>query len=327
MKRIGIVGASGYTGSELVGLLLRHKKVEISAITSQQYAGKKFSSLYPEFRGRMDMELMAPSMGELNCLDLDLVFLATPHKVSMDYVPKIDTKIIDFSGDYRFRDVKVYEKAYGVKHKDPERKAVFGLPELFAKDIKKANVVANPGCYVTACILAGYPLQDFSKYIVYDCLSGYSGAGKKPCYYNEPKHYKENVLPYKLAKHRHKYEIEQFIKPKLSFTPSVINAERGIMCTAHFLLKKNLSEGQIRKKYENFAKGKPFLRVKAEGGMPPELHDVQNTNFCSLGGFEKDENNTAVVVSAIDNLVKGASGQAVQNMNLMLGFKETQGLL
>lgn len=327
MKRIGIVGASGYTGSELAGLLLKHKKVEVAAITSQQYAGKKFSSLYPEFKGKLDMKLMPPSMAELNCLGIDLVFLATPHKVSMEYAPKIDTKIIDFSGDYRFRDAKVYEKAYGVKHTNPKTKAVYGLPELFAKSIKKAEFVANPGCYVTAAILAGYPLQDAAKYIVYDCLSGYSGAGKKPCYYNDAKHYAENVLPYKLTKHRHKYEIEQFIKPKLSFTPSVINAERGIMCTAHLLLKKDLTEAQIRKKYEAFAKGKPFIKVKGKEEKLPELHDVRNTNFCCLGGFEKDENNTAVVVSAIDNLVKGASGQAVQNMNLMLGFKETQGLL
>ena len=288
--------------------------------------------------------------------------------------------MIDLSADYRFSDVKVYERVYGHRHKKIV-KAVYGLPELFRNEIKNAKIVANPGCYATASILAGLPIQKFVSSIIFDCKSGYSGAGIKPTYVNQKENYTDNIIPYNITKHRHKYEIEQFIKSKVSFTPHVIPTFRGLMCTMHAILdnanspkdsklgefcgiemskiakihnkllrfsstrkfreifvdcrtkvrgtipaifNKKTTDSDIKKIYKQFYKNEPFVRIMDK---IPELHDVQNTNYCCLGGFEIDENNQLVVISVIDNLLKGASGQAVQNMNIMFGIEEGEGLL
>jgi N-acetyl-gamma-glutamyl-phosphate reductase len=241
----------------------------------------------------------------------------------MQNVPQFHCKIIDLSADYRFEDPLEYEKIYGIRHIDKKRKAVYGLPELFREQIKKADLIANPGCYVTASILATLPIQKYADYIVFDCKSGFSGAGKEPSYVNDPKNYTDNVIPYKLTKHRHKYEIQQFIKTKLSFTPQVVPFFRGMLCVAHILLKKGMSPEKARELYKHFYRNHPFVKIVDK---IPEIKDTQNNNYCFIGGFEIDENNQLVVVSTIDNLLKGASGQAVQNMNLMLGFKEDEGL-
>ncbi|MFH1642155.1 MAG: N-acetyl-gamma-glutamyl-phosphate reductase, partial [Nanoarchaeota archaeon] len=252
-------------------------------------------------------------------------FLAVPHKTAMEIVPKLKCKVVDLSADYRFKNHNQYEKVYNIQHTDKKTKAVYGLPEIFKEKIMKAKVIANPGCYPTACILATYPIQKLAKYIVFDCKSGYSGAGKAPSYYNDSKNLQDNILPYKLTKHRHKYEIEQFIKPKLSFTPHVLPTFQGMLCTAHIILKKNIQKEEIIKMYKDFYKDEPFTQVLEE--KIPDLHDIQKTNYCKIGGFEIDENNQLIIISVIDNLIKGASGQAVQNMNLTFGFDETEGLI
>ena len=322
MKKVGIIGASGYTGYELIKILKKHPDVELAVLNSQAYAGQTVKSLYPDFFDP-DLKFTNASIEEIN--SLDLVFLAVPHKTAMGTVPKLKCKVVDLSADYRFKKADVYEEVYGIEHIDKKTKAVYGLPELFKEKIKKAKVIANPGCYATVCALSAYPMQKLAKYIVFDCKSGYSGAGKEPCYYNDPKNYEDNILAYKLTNHRHKYEIEQFIKTKMSFTPHVIPTFQGMMCTMHAILKKNIKKDEIIKIFKDFYKNEQFIRIMED--KIPDLHDIQKTNYCCIGGFEIDENNQLAVVSVIDNLIKGASGQAVQNMNLMFGFDEREGLV
>ncbi|MBS3100659.1 N-acetyl-gamma-glutamyl-phosphate reductase [Candidatus Woesearchaeota archaeon] len=321
--KAGIIGASGYTGYELVKILGRHGKVELSSLNSKSHSGQTVRSLYNDFWDDK-LRFTNLSIDEINKMGVDVVFTALPSKESIDVVQKLKTRVIDLSADFRFSNPKVYEKVYGIKN-DSKIKAVYGLPELFRDEIKKAKVVANPGCYATACILAALPIQKFASSIIFDCKSGYSGAGAKPTYANQPENYADNIIAYNITKHRHKYEIEQFIKTKLSFTPHVIPVFRGLMCTMHAILKKKGSSEKIKKLYKGFYRKEPFVKI-TEGKLP-ELHDVQNNNYCCVGGFEIDENNQLVVVSVIDNLLKGASGQAVQNMNIMFGIDESEGLV
>lgn len=316
--KAGIIGAAGFTGYELIKILKNHPKVDLEVLNSRTYAGKTVKSIYSDFS---DSELKFTNV-PVEEINVDVVFLAVPHGTAMSLVPKLKCKVIDLSADYRFNDVAVYEKVYKNKHTDTT-KAVYGLPELFKDEIKKANLVANPGCYATASILAALPIQEHADTIIFDCKSGYSGAGVKKTYINDPKNYSDNIIPYKITKHRHKYEIEQFLKNKVSFTPHVIPSFRGLMSTMHATLNKNMDSNQIKTIYEEYYKNEPFVKIVDK---IPDLHDVQNNNYCYLGGFEVDENKQLVVVSVIDNLLKGASGQAVQNMNLMLGFDEKEGL-
>lgn len=320
MKNVGIIGASGYTGYELIKILTKHPKVELIVLNSQSYAGQTVKSLYPDFWNE-ELKFTNTSLEEIN--KIDLVFLAVPHKTAMETVPAIKCKVIDLSADYRFKKAEIYEKVYGIPHTDKKTKAVYGLPELFKEKIKKAKVIANPGCYAAGCILSAYPIQKLAKYIIFDCKSGWSGAGKESIYAKDSSVIKDNLIAYKLTKHRHKYELMQFIKTKLSFTPHVFDAFQGMMITAHILLKKAGDVEEIKKIYKEHYKEHPFVEVINE---IPDVHAVQKTNKCLIGGFEIDENNQLVIVAVIDNLLKGASGQAVQNMNLMLGFDETEGL-
>jgi len=322
MANVGIIGASGYTGYELMKILKKHPGAELKVLNSQSYAGKKVCELYADFE---DKELKFTNFSdiELSGAKIDLMFLAVPNTAAMKLVPWLNMKIIDLSADYRFKNIEDYEKVYNAKHEDKKTKAVYGLPELFKDKIKKAKVVANPGCYATACTLGAYPIHKMAKYIVFDCKSGWSGAGKESVYAKDASVIKDNLQAYKLTKHRHKYEIQQFIKTKISFTPHVINTFQGMMCTLHVLLKKPQDPEEIKKQFRIFYQGNPFVEIVDK---IPDLHDVQKTNKCMIGGFEIDENNQLVIVSVIDNLIKGASGQAVQNMNLMLGFKEEEGL-
>jgi N-acetyl-gamma-glutamyl-phosphate reductase len=321
MKKIGIIGASGYTGYELIKILKKHPKVDLVALNSKSYTGQTVKSLYPDFFDP-GLKFTDVPLEELN--KLDLVFLAVPHKAALEIVPKLKCKAVDLSADYRFKKAETYEKTYGIKHTDNKTKTVYGLPELFKEDIKKAKVIANPGCYATCCTLAAYPIQKSAKYIIFDCKSGWSGAGKESMYAKNPGVIKNNLVAYKLVDHRHKPEIEQFIKTKLSFTPHVIDAFQGMMATAHIILKKNTNKDEVIKIYKDFYKNQPFIKIIED--KIPEVKDVAKTNYCHIGGFEIDENNQLVVISVIDNLIKGASGQAVQNMNLMLGFDEKEGL-
>jgi N-acetyl-gamma-glutamyl-phosphate reductase len=324
MKKVGIIGASGYTGYELVKMLTKHPEVELIILNSRSNADKKVSELYPDFDDK-SLEFTSYTIDEINSLSPKLLFLALPNGEAMKIVPQLKKKIkvIDLSADYRFKKPEQFEKIYKIEHLDKGRKAVFGLPELFKDKIKKAKLVANPGCYVTASILAALPIQKLAKYIVFDCKSGYSGAGKNSVYAEDENVIKDNIVAYKLTDHRHKYEMEQFLKTKMSFTPHVIDTFRGLMCTMHAILKKPIDKESMIKIYKDYYDNKDFVKIKEK---LPELHDVQNSNLCSLGGFEIDENNQLVVISVLDNLMKGASGQAVQNMNIMLGFDEEAGL-
>ena len=230
--KAGIIGASGYTGYELIKILSKHKKVSLEILNSRTYTGKKVSSLYKDFK--KNLKFTNSPLDEIN--KLDVVFLAAPNGKALELVPKLKCRVIDLSADYRFKNSKAYEKVYGFKHN--KIKSVYGLPELFREKIKKTKLVGNPGCYVTASLLASLPIQKSAKYIVFDCKSGYSGAGAKLSYVNDPKNYSDNIITYKLNNQRNKYEIEQFLKPKISFTPHVIPTFRGLMSTAHILLSK-----------------------------------------------------------------------------------------
>lgn len=326
MLKVGVIGASGYTGYELVKLLKKHPKVELKVLNSQSYAGKKVKEIYPDFNS--DDKFTNHPVDEINKMKLDCIFLAVPHTKAFGIVPKLKCKkIIDLSADYRFKKIGKYEEVYNAKHLDGKnnKKAVYGLPELFKEKIKKAKIVANPGCYATVCLLSVLPIQKLAKYIIFDCKSGWSGSGKDSVYAKDPLIIKENIQAYKLTKHRHKYEIEQFIKTKLSFTPHVIDTFQGMMCTAHILLKKKMKKEIIVEIFENHYKKEPFIKIIKD--KIPEIKDVQKTNYCHIGGFEIDENNQLVIVAVIDNLIKGASGQAIQNMNLMFGLNEKEGLI
>lgn len=320
--KAGIIGASGYTGYELIKMLSNHRNVELCFLNSKSHADLTVKSLYADFQNEK-VRFTNLSIEEINKIRVDVVFTALPSGESIEIVPKIKSKVIDLSADFRFSDQKAYEKIYGHKYTQ-KINAVYGLPELFRNNIKKSSIIANPGCYATASILAALPIQEFASVIIFDCKSGFSGAGVKSTYVNLPENYLDNIIPYNIVNHRHKYEIGRFIKSKISFTPHVIPTFRGLMCTMHAILNSKFNNNEIKKIYQEFYKNEPFVKISDK---IPELHDVQNNNDCCLGGFEIDENNQLVVISVIDNLLKGASGQAVQNMNIMFGFDEREGLV
>jgi len=319
MIKAAILGASGYTGYELIKILHKHPYVKLEFLNSRSYAGKKVKHLYKDFPNDK-LKFTNNSLSKIN--KADIVFMALPAGEAIKLMPRLKTKVIDLSADYRFFDLNLYKKIYHKKHKK-KISAVYGLPELFKRKIKNAKLVANPGCFSTASLLAALPIQKYADYIIFDCKSGYSGAGIKPTYVNQKKNYLDNIIPYNISKHRHKYEIEQFLNAKISFTPHVIPTFRGLMATTHILLKKKISIKKIINQYKKYYQNQPFVKIIDK---IPTLHDVQGTNNCIIGGFEIDENNQLAVISVIDNLLKGASGQAVQNMNLMFGFNERKGL-
>ena len=333
MYNVAIIGASGYTGGELLRMLLNHPEVEITDVTSRQHDGTPVHKVHPHIRDS-GLEFVSKEPDEL---DADVVFTATPHGASMKIVPSIletGTKVVDLSGDYRYRDNEVYEKWYGMKHTDTENQGVFGLPELYRDKIKKAKLVANPGCFPTGAILSSYPLvkNDLVGRIIIDSKTGVSGAGISP---SETTHYPniaDNVNPYKISSHRHMSEIQQelhgFDGVKVSFTPHLVPVNRGIQTTSHsFLNDENIdiTNEEIRQLYINEYGEEYFIKLMDEGEIP-HLSSVRGSNFVHIGGFEIDETGRLVMLSCIDNLVKGASGQAIQNMNILLGVDETLGL-
>ena len=321
MHKVGIIGASGYTGYELIKILSHHPQVELAVLNSESFAGKKVKEAYADFEG--DLSFTNCGIGEINEMGLDIVFLAVPHGVATGMVPQLKCRAIDLSADYRFRDPSEYERIYKVQHRDRGNKAVYGLPELFRGEIKTASLVANPGCYATGMILSALPIRQLASRAIFDCKSGWSGAGKSSPYSKDHSLSADNLVAYNLVNHRHRFEVQQFLPMPVSFTPHVIDTFRGMMITAHLLLKKKADAEGIREKFRAFYSGAAFTRVV--DGIP-DLHSVQNTNQLLIGGFEADEHNQLVVVAVLDNLLKGASGQAVQNMNIMLGLDEKEGL-
>ncbi len=338
MVNVGIIGVTGYTGQELIRILLRHPQVNIAGLFSRSSFGKPINVLFPEFDGRLSLVCQSPEAENI-CRKCDLVFLALPHTASMKLAVKLAKKrirIIDLSADYRIKDPKVYAKFYSVKHVDLGglKRAVYGLPELNREKIKNAALVANPGCYPTAAILALAPLayvkgMDLSSVII-DAKSGVSGAGKKIAESFLFSEANEDFKAYKVGVHQHAPEINQELskmskrKVEALFVPHLLPLNRGILETIYVRRNRRGTGISLIDLYAKFYKKEPFVRVRKDGDMP-RLKDVVHTNFCDIG--VKDLGKNIVLVSAIDNLLKGASGQAVQNMNIMCGFPERQGLL
>jgi N-acetyl-gamma-glutamyl-phosphate reductase len=334
MIDVGIVGGSGYTGGELLRLLANHPEVKVVAVTSRKLSGKPVSTVHPHLKSIYSLNFEAPTAKEVagRC---DIVFTAVPHGTAMDWVPELldaGTKVIDLSSDYRLP-VDVFEKTYGTKHRAP-RDAVFGLTELHP-EVAKAKLVGNPGCYPTGATLAVAPLAKAGlvERVVYDSKSGISGAGVEP---TETSHYPnmaQNVIPYKLTTHRHVPEIKQELgrlSPgiKVNFTPHVVPSVRGILTTAHVFAREDAVDtlqdrAKVAEIYREFYRDAHFVRM---ADSIPKLASVRGSNFCDISFEPEKGSDRLVVISAIDNLVKGASGQAIQNMNLMAGFDERTGL-
>ncbi len=324
--KVGIIGASGYTGSELLRILAMHPEVEVVAASSRRYNGKEIWKLHRHLKGFYDLKFCLPEIK--NFEDCDIVFTAVPHGEAMNYVPKlleIGIKVIDLSADYRL-DKETYEKVYGKEHK-AYVEAVYGLTELHRNEIKKSDLVANPGCYPVVTILALAPLAKLGvvERVVFDCKSGITGAGETPTAFTHYPNLHESVNVYRVTEHRHYYEIERELKAfqndiDIHFTPQVFPGSRGILSNAHVFLKEDLSREELYKIYEDFYKECYFVRMQDE----VKLNQVRGSNFCDIAIYTGKDR--VVVVSAIDNLVKGASGQAIQNMNVMFGLDEWIGL-
>jgi [amino group carrier protein]-6-phospho-L-2-aminoadipate/5-phospho-L-glutamate reductase len=343
MFRIGIVGGTGYVGSEILRLLLLHPQVEVTMVTSRQTAGEYVFNIHPNLRGITQLKFVPLSIAEIqnNC---DLVFTATPHGGSMNLVPRLletGIKVIDMSADFRLKEPGAYDKWYGWTHTNPEllKEAAYGLPELHREEIKKARLVACPGCMATATILALAPFVRAglveSNHIIADLKVGSSGAGSKPTIASHHPERFGGVRPYKVAGHRHIAEIEQELNNlssepvTISFTPHAVNMIRGILATIHVFPKVSLAAKDIWKTLRLQFENEPFIRfVKYLKGtyQLPDPKITLGTNFCDIG-FEIDSHaNRLLLFSAIDNMVKGASGQGVQCLNIMMGIEETTGL-
>ena len=321
---IAIVGASGYAGGDLIRLLLTHKEANIVCATSRKLAGTPVTKDHIHLKNLIDIEYTNP---DVNDIDADFAFLAVPHTAAMQYAGQLKErgiKTVDFSADYRLPQ-DVYEKTYGVSH-TAYFKAPYGLPELHREEIAKADFVANPGCFPTGATLAAAPMAKFAETIIYDSKSGVSGAGDSV---SETTHYPnvdENINPYKITVHRHVPEMRQemaFLGSSASvyFTPHLLPAIRGIITTAHILLKEPMTKEEVAAAYEEFYKDEHFVRLQHA-----KLGGVRGSNFCDINWELEADGRRLVAVSAIDNLVKGAAGQAVQNMNIMCGFEETEGI-
>ncbi|CAD7770386.1 [LysW]-L-2-aminoadipate/[LysW]-L-glutamate phosphate reductase [Candidatus Methanoperedenaceae archaeon GB50] len=328
MIEVGIVGGSGYTGGELLRLLSAHPEVEVVVVTSRRFGGKPVSSIHRHLEGIYDLSFENPTPVEVGdrC---DLVFTAVPHGSAMGIVPELlgSARVIDLSADYRLPP-RVFEAIYGLEHSDA-REAVYGLPEIHT--VAGNDLVANPGCYPTGAVLAAAPLasERLLSLAVFDSKSGISGAGAEPSMVSHYPEMAENVQPYKLTTHRHRAEIVHELgrldggSASISFTPHVVPSVRGILTTAHLFTRESVDGGEIRKLYEKFYKNKPFIRLRE---TIPSLPAVRGSNFCDIYIEADDDNDRVVVITAIDNLVKGASGQAIQNMNLIFNLDETTGL-
>ena len=338
MIKVAVLGATGYAGIELVRLLTNHPDVSIEILGSQTFKGQKISDVYPNLKGILDKECSEIDMDEV--AKCDVAFTALPHGASKTVIPALletGVKVIDLSGDYRYDDVKVYEEWYGEPHSSPEllKESVYGLCELHREKIKKARLIGNPGCYTTCSILGAAPLLAkgwaSKDNIIIDAKSGVTGAGRGlslGCHFCECT---ETTKAYKVATHRHTSEIEQELSNisgeniVLSFTPHLIPQKRGILATIYMNLTDVHTAEEIQALYEEYYKDEHFVRVKPLGELPETKH-VAGSNFVDIGVCVDKRLNRAIIVSALDNIVKGAAGQAIQNMNLMFGLDEKTAL-
>ncbi len=334
MIRVAIIGASGYTGAESIQILLQHSEAELTYLTALPEECGAVEDAFPQFKGRCPLQIEPLDLDKLSEL-ADVALCCLPHKVSMGFVPKLldaGLKVIDFSADYRLKDVEVYEKYY-VKHTDTEnlKHAVFGLPELFREQIKGAKLVANPGCYPTGASLAIAPLltEDLieTETVIVNAVTGTSGAGMKPSSKFHFPNMNENLFPYGIGTHRHMPEIEQIAsevagkKVTVLFQPHVGPFDRGILSTVYCQPKQKVSDEELSKLYNNFYADELFVQICKDA---PAVKDVAGTNYCHI--YVTCVKGKIVCFSAIDNLVKGASGQAIQNMNIVFELEESLGL-
>lgn len=336
--RVGILGATGYAGVELARLIASHPFAKLTYIVSHSYVGQKLSDVYPHLKNVVDLtcEELDVQTAKERC---DVVFTALPHGASKEVIPALyesGVKIIDLSGDFRYNDIKVYEQWYKQEHTAPEllKKSVYGLPELHREEIKNATLIGNPGCYTTCSILGLAPLLAAgicdTENIIIDAKSGVSGAGRGLGIDYHFCECTENMKAYKLATHRHTSEIEQELSLvagkdiMLSFSPHLVPMKRGIFATSYANLKQPISHSEVVSLYQKFYDGEPFVRIY-ESGLPESNH-VAGSNFVDIGFCIDERLNRIIIVSTIDNLFKGAAGQAVQNMNLLFGLDETAGI-
>lgn len=340
MIKVGIIGSTGYAGNELVRLLLQHKEAKIMWYGSRSYIDKKYAQVYQNMFQLVDDVCMDDNMEEL-ADKVDVIFTATPQGlcaslVNEEILKKV--KIIDLSADFRIKDVKTYEEWYGITHKSPEfiEEAVYGLCEINREKVKGARLLANPGCYPTCSTLSIYPLAkegliDMSTLII-DAKSGTSGAGRGAKVANLYCEVNENIKAYGVATHRHTPEIEEQLgyaageKVVLNFTPHLVPMNRGILVTAYASLKKNVTYEEVKAVYDKYYANETFVRV-LEKDVCPETRWVEGSNYVDVNFKIDSRTNRVIMMGAMDNLVKGAAGQAIQNMNLMFGLDETEGLM
>jgi len=336
MIRVAIIGASGYTGAESINIILRHSEAELTYLSALPEECGAVAEVFGQFRGRCELQIEPLDFDKLTGL-ADVALCCLPHKVSMGFVPKLldaGLKVIDFSADYRIKNIKIYEKFYDVEHTDTANleRAVYGLPECFRKQIKDADLIANPGCYPTGALLAIAPLLKEALIetgsIIVNAVTGSSGAGKNPSSIFHFPNMNENVFAYGVGAHRHMPEMEQVAGQiagtdvNILFQPHVGCFDRGILSTVYCQPKGKVSAEQLSKLYYDFYQAEPFVQIC---GAAPAVKNVAGTNYCHI--FVTSVKGRILVFSAIDNLVKGASGQASQNMNIIFGLEETLGLL
>lgn len=334
--KVAVIGATGYTGLELVKILSKHTKVKIAALTSEQFSGRTISSIYPGLRAVCDTTLEALQPDKI-AAKADFIFSALPHRYAMQVIPsfiKAKKKVVDLSADFRFSDKKTYEKWYQ-KHSAPDllKTSVYGLSEINRKQIRRAEIVANPGCYPTSIILPLAPLLKENlislNNIIADSKSGVTGAGRSLSTSSLFCEVSESFMAYNIMGHRHQPEIEEQLSHisdrsvSIVFAPHLIPLNRGILSTVYVTLKRTTNSKSIQSIFENYYHNEKFIRIFPDGELP-RTGWVRGSNYCDIGF--KLHKKRLVLVSAIDNLVKGASGQAVQNMNIMMGYAEDTGL-
>lgn len=339
MLKIGIMGVRGYTGEELLKILLHHPRVKICCVQARVEKPTPLSEVLPRFSHETDL-VLADYPPDVMARGCDVVFLALPHTVSMSVasiILKKGKKVVDLSADFRLKDTALYKRYYAKDHSASEflKGAVYGLPELYREKIKMTKLIANPGCYPTGILLGAYPILkkgSAESSFIADAKSGVTGAGRSMSEAFQFAEVNESFKAYKVAEHQHVPEMEEVLaetlhkKVSVVFTPHLVPINRGILSTLYFRLKKSVSNRDLTTLYREFYKKEPFVRVLSEGKLP-EVKHVLYTNFCDVAVKVDSERKSIIVVTVIDNLVKGAAGQAVQNMNLMAGFRETEGLL
>jgi len=337
--RVGIIGVTGYTGGELLRLLLNHPLVEIKKAASRSNAGNDVTKVHPHLAKLIS--LIEDDINPENFADgLDVVFLALPHGKSAPLAAKLHqkgVKVIDLGADFRLKSPEHYKKWYELDHECPEllSKSVYGLPEIYKDKIQKGSIIANPGCYPTSIILGLAPLLTHklikTENIIIDSKSGISGAGKTLTQQTHYPDMNDNFLAYKVGNHRHTPEIEQELsllgstEIQINFTPHLIPMNRGMLSTIYALADKPLTNQEVAEMYAEYYQDCPFIRIRDKNNLP-QTKWVQGSNYCDIAPIFDERTGRIIILSAIDNLVKGASGQAIQNMNLMFGIDETTGL-